>query len=38
MARRVPLRAQELEDVPGLDAQVFGELLDFDAARCSGYK
>jgi len=31
----VPLRAQEIQDVPGLDAEVTGELLNLDAAsRC----
>jgi len=31
----MPLRAQEIQDVPGLDAEVTGELLNLDAAsRC----
>ena len=35
MPGRVPLRAQEIQDVPGLDAEVTGELLNLDAAsRC----
>jgi len=36
MAWRVARRAQEIEDVPGLDAEIPGELLNLDAAsRCS---
>jgi len=30
----VPLRAQEVEDVPGLDVEVTGELLNLDTASC----
>jgi hypothetical protein len=38
MPGRVPLRAQEIQDVPGLDAEVTGELLNLDTAgrRCYG--
>jgi hypothetical protein len=28
----MPLRAQEIEDVPGLDTEIAGELLNFDTA------
>jgi len=36
MAGGVPRRAQEIEDIPGLDAEVAGELLNLDtASRCS---
>jgi hypothetical protein len=31
----VTLWAQEIEDVPSLDAEVTGKLLNLDAARCS---
>jgi hypothetical protein len=38
MTGRVPLRAQEIEDVPRLDAEVAGELLNLDTAcRCGCY-
>jgi len=37
MPRRVPLRAQEIQDVPGLDAEVTGELLNLDAASGCRY-
>jgi hypothetical protein len=34
----VALWAQEIEDVPGLDAQILGELLNLDpACLCCGY-
>jgi hypothetical protein len=33
----MPLRAQEIEDVPGLDAEVTGELLNLDTASCRSY-
>jgi len=38
MARRVTRRAQEIEDVPGLDAEIPGELLNLDAASCCSYE
>jgi hypothetical protein len=38
MARGVPRWAQEIEDVPGLDAEVTGELLNLDAASCCSYE
>jgi hypothetical protein len=31
------LRAQEIEDVPGLDAEVTGELLNLNTAGCRSY-
>jgi hypothetical protein len=37
MAWRTPLRAQELQDVSGFDAEILGELLDFDTAGRGGY-
>jgi hypothetical protein len=37
MAGRVPHRTQKIEDLPGLDAEVTGELLNLDAASCSSY-
>jgi hypothetical protein len=33
----VPLRAQEIQDLPGLDIEVTGELLNLDTASCSSY-
>jgi hypothetical protein len=38
VARRVPGRTQEIEDLPGLDAEVTGELLNFDSAGSGGYE
>jgi len=37
MPGRVPLRAQEIQDVPGLDAEVTGELLNLDAPSSCRY-
>jgi hypothetical protein len=37
MAGCVPLRAQEIQDLPGLDVEVTGELLNLDTASCSSY-
>jgi len=37
MPGRVPLRAQEIQDVPRLDAEVTGELLNLDTASRSCY-
>jgi len=37
MPGRVPLRAQEIQDVPRLDAEVTGELLNLDAASGCRY-
>jgi hypothetical protein len=37
MAGRVPRRAQKIQDLPGLDAEVTGELLNLDTASCGGY-
>jgi len=37
MPGRVPLRAQEIQDVPGLDAEVTGQLLNLDAASGCRY-
>ena len=37
MAGGVPRRTQEIQDLPGLDAEVTGELLNLDAASCSSY-
>jgi hypothetical protein len=34
---RVPLRAQEIQDLPGLDVEVTGELLNLDTASCRSY-
>jgi hypothetical protein len=33
----VPLRAQEVQDLPGLDIEVTGELLNLDTASCRSY-
>ena len=33
----VPLWAQEIQDLPGLDIEVTSELLNLDAASCSSY-
>jgi hypothetical protein len=33
----VPLRTQEIQDLPGLDIEVTGELLNLDTASCSSY-
>jgi len=33
----VPLRAQEIQDLPGLDVEVTGELLNLDPASCRSY-
>jgi hypothetical protein len=38
MAGCVPRRAQEIEDIPGLDAEVPSELLNLDAASCCSYE
>jgi hypothetical protein len=38
MARRVARRAQEVEDIPGLDAEVPSELLNLDTASCCSYE
>jgi len=36
MARGMPRRAEVIEDIPGLDAEVPSELLNLDtASRCS---
>lgn len=38
MTRRMALWAQEIEDIPRLDAEVTGELLNLDTAcRCGCY-
>ena len=37
MAGCVPLRAQEIQDLPGLDVEVTGQLLNLDTASCSSY-
>jgi hypothetical protein len=37
MARGVSLRAQKVQDVPGLDAEVAGQLLNLNAAGCRSY-
>jgi hypothetical protein len=37
MAGCVPLWAQEIQDLPGLDVEVTGELLNLDAASCRSY-
>jgi len=37
MARGVTRRAQEIQDLPGLDAEVTSELLNLDAACCGSY-
>jgi len=34
---RVPLWAQEIQDLPGLDVEVTGELLNLNTASCSSY-
>jgi hypothetical protein len=33
----VPLRAQEIQDLPSLHVEVTGELLNLDTASCSSY-
>jgi hypothetical protein len=33
----MPLRAQEVQDLPGLDIEVTGELLNLDTASCRSY-
>jgi len=33
----VPLRAQEIQDLPSLDIEVTGELLNLDTASCCSY-
>jgi hypothetical protein len=33
----MPLRAQEIQELPGLDIEVTGELLNLDTASCSSY-
>jgi hypothetical protein len=38
MAWRVPRWAQEIENIPGLDAEIPGELLNLDAASCCSYE
>jgi hypothetical protein len=38
MAWRVTRRAQEVEDIPSLDAEVPGELLNLDSASCGSYE
>src|SRR2546427_9170374 len=38
MAWRVARRAQEIQDVPGLDAEIPGELLNLDAASSCSYE
>jgi hypothetical protein len=38
MARGVPRRAQEIENVPGLDTEVTGKLLNLDTASCCSYE
>jgi hypothetical protein len=38
VAGRVPGRTQEVEDLPGLDAEVTSELLNFDSAGSGGYE
>jgi hypothetical protein len=38
VAWRVPRRAQEIQDLPGLDAEVTSELLNLDTASCCGYE
>jgi hypothetical protein len=37
VAGRVPLRAQEIQYLPGLDVEVTGELLNLDTASCRSY-
>jgi hypothetical protein len=37
VAGRVPLRAQEIQDLPGLDIEVTGELLNLDTASGRSY-
>jgi hypothetical protein len=37
MARCVALRAQEIQDLPSLDIEVTGELLNLDTASCRSY-
>jgi hypothetical protein len=38
MAWRVTRRAQEIEDIPGLDAEIPSKLLNLDAASCCSYE
>jgi len=38
MTGRVTRRAQEVEDIPGLDAEVPSELLNLDTASCCSYE
>jgi hypothetical protein len=38
MAWCVARWAQEIEDIPGLDAEVAGELLNLDTASCCSYE
>jgi hypothetical protein len=38
MAWRVAHRAQEIEDIPGLDAEIPSELLNLDAASSCSYE
>jgi hypothetical protein len=38
MAWCVSHRAQEVEDIPGLDAEIPGELLNLDTASCCSYE
>jgi hypothetical protein len=38
MAWRVTHRAQEIEDISGLDAEVPSELLNLDTASCCSYE
>jgi hypothetical protein len=33
----VALRAQEIQDLPGLDVEVTGKLLNLDTASCRSY-
>jgi len=33
----MPHRAQEIQDLPGLDIEVTSELLNLDTASCSSY-
>jgi len=38
MAWRVTRRTQEIEDIPGLDAEIPSKLLNLDAASCCSYE
>jgi hypothetical protein len=38
VAWRVSRGAQEIQDLPGLDAEVTSELLNLDTASCCGYE